>query len=112
MIVPLEVNEDRTLLLMSRVIQWTSYLQSYGIPTILREYPNCIRFEGEYYAIMSESFYFYSEPVDVLDDPNNMVVHANPIEASPTILMPDPNPISKSAAAPSSPPRLFKKLKT
>lgn len=102
MIVPLDLNENQTLLLVSRVIPWRVYIRSYGMPKILREYPNCIWSDGEHYAVMSESFYFYSG-LETIHDPNLVVTHDVPHDV--------PVSVQANTDSTSTSPRLFKKLK-
>jgi len=59
-IVALESNKSGDLLLMGRVVPWSVYVASHGLPESLRNCPNFILAPDGYYALLDETFYFYS----------------------------------------------------
>jgi hypothetical protein len=59
LIVPLEINPEKDLLLMNRVVPWETYLKAYGTPLNLRHFPNIVRAPEGFYALMDEAFFFF-----------------------------------------------------
>jgi len=60
LIVVLEVNESNDMVLVSRVLPWSEYVDAFGIPKTLKQMPNCVSEADGQYALLNETFYFFS----------------------------------------------------
>lgn len=76
-VVALEINKTSDLLLMGRVIPWSNYVLAHGLPESLQTCPNFILAPDGYYALLDETFYFYSA-----NDPLFAAQQATPVVAA------------------------------
>ncbi len=97
MIVPLELSRSADMLLVGRVIPWAKYVQGFGMPKSLRSCPNTILAVDGYYALMSETFYFYC--------PDSLVASSLPAAAAAAAALTTPatNPSAPSRTIPTKP---------
>jgi hypothetical protein len=59
-LIPMDLNPGRDLILVTRVVPWHAYVRALGLPTSLRGCPRSVRASDGHYALLEESFYFYS----------------------------------------------------
>lgn len=60
LIVVLEINDAEDLLLVGRVMPWSLYVEAFGVPKTLKQMPNRIQEAERQYALLNETFYFFS----------------------------------------------------